>query len=465
MLELETGTSGAHGELHDLVVIGAGPAGLAEAFWALRAEPHRRVAVLESAAQPGGWVRTEEVDGFRLELGPQALRPSDTLDAVLDALGMKDEVVPAAASAKLRHVGRGGRLIPVPTGPGAFLGTPLLPLSAKLRLLTEPFRRARADVDPTESISSFVGRRFGRHTVPLVQAVVSGIFAGDADHLEVGSAFPVLAEAEREHGSVFSGMKARARAARAARGGAPRRGPRPALLSFRHGMRTLTDRLASEIGDSLELGVTAERVTSSGDSYRIALSDGRWIGARELVLACPARVASELLADIDGQLAADLGGIPFASLASVYLDLDAAQIPATMRGFGFLLQPGEGSEVLGGLSCSDVFPDHAPAGRFLCRMMMGGRRFPELVDRSDDDLVELASTTLATYTGYRGSTRAIRVARVRSAIPQYEEGHHARLGRIGARLRERHPALRLRGNSYRAIALTGQLGTPTLEPV
>jgi oxygen-dependent protoporphyrinogen oxidase len=449
----------------DLVVVGAGPAGLAEAFWALRDRPDQRVIVLEADAEPGGWVRTKEVEGFRLELGPQALRPSDTLDALLEALGMTDEVVPAAASAKLRHVGRGGRLIPVPTGPGSFLGTPLLPLRAKLRLLSEPFRRGAGNTfDRTESISHFVARRFGPHTVPLVQAVVSGIFAGDADRLEVASAFPMLADAERGHGSVFAGMKARARAARAARGGAPRP-KRPALLSFRRGMRTLTDRLAQGLGERLHLGARAERVSCAEDAYRVSLADGRAFDAQELILACPARVTARLLEDLDPEIAADLAQVPFASLASVYLDLEASCIPPTMKGFGFLLEPGEGSEVLGGLSCSDVFPDHAPAGRFLCRVMMGGRRFPELVDRSDEDLVASATSTLRSYTGYAGSARPLHVARVREAIPQYEAGHGARLDRVDAALRARHPGLRLRGNSYRAIALTGQLGAPAPAPV
>jgi oxygen-dependent protoporphyrinogen oxidase len=465
MVRSATDVNGAGTARCDLVVVGAGPAGLAEAFWALRANPDQRVVVLEADSQPGGWVRTEETEGFRLELGPQALRPSDTLDALLAALGMEDEIVEASPSAKLRHVGRGGRLLPVPSGPGSFLRTALLPLSAKLRLLTEPFRRgAGGDPDPTESISSFVGRRFGRHAVPLVQAVVSGIFAGDADRLEVASAFPMLAEAERGHGSVFAGMKAKARAAREARGGAPRP-VRPALLSFRHGMRTLTDRLARVLGDRLLLGAAATRVSCAGDAYRVEISDGRSFETSNLILACPSRISAELLEGLDPEIATDLGNIPYASLASVYLDLEAARIPPSMRGFGFLLEPGEGSEVLGGLSCSDVFPDHAPAGRFLCRVMMGGRRFPELVERSDADLVALAKSTLETYTGYAGTMRPIHVARVRAAIPQYEAGHGARLARIDGALRDRHPGLRLRGNSYRAIALTGQLGEPTLAAV
>ena len=66
-------------------------------------------------------------------------------------------------------------------------------------------------------------RRFGKQTAPLVQTVVSGIFAGNADELEMESAFPLMAACEREHGSVFKGMKAHFKACKAARGGAPKR--------------------------------------------------------------------------------------------------------------------------------------------------------------------------------------------------------------------------------------------------
>lgn len=448
----------------DLVVIGAGPAGLSHAFWTLREDPERKVVVLEAADRPGGWVRTERVDGFSLELGPQGLRPSDSLDALVEALGMQQDVVPAAESAKIRRVGRNGTLHAVPTGPGAFLKTKLLPFGSKLRIFKEPFVRRPATPDPEESVSSFVGRRFGAKTVPLVQAVVSGIFAGDADTLEVASAFPMLADAERDHGSVFKGFKAKARAARAARGGAPRP-KRPALVTFTDGMRTLTDRLARVLGDRLVLSAPAVRVERSGEGYRITFGDGSELDAARVVCACPARETAKLVEPLDAELARELAAVPFASLTSVYLDLEAAQATDAMRGFGFLLEPSEESPVLGGLSCSDIFPSHAPEGRFLVRVMMGGARFPELVDDGDDALVQLAEETFRRYTGYAGDSRVIRVARVREAIPQYDKGHGARLERVRAQLEAEHPGLLLRGNSYRAIAVTGQLGEPTGDPV
>ena len=38
----------------DLIIVGGGPAGLAHAFWRLRAQPQLRVHVVEAAAEAGG---------------------------------------------------------------------------------------------------------------------------------------------------------------------------------------------------------------------------------------------------------------------------------------------------------------------------------------------------------------------------------------------------------------------------
>src|SRR5262247_2329355 len=101
----------------DTIVVGAGPAGLAAAFWLLRQQPQRRIAVLEAAPLPGGHLRSERRDGFLCEHGPQALRPDAAFDELARALALDDAIVPAAASARRRWIGRDGRLCPVPAGP------------------------------------------------------------------------------------------------------------------------------------------------------------------------------------------------------------------------------------------------------------------------------------------------------------------------------------------------------------
>ncbi len=444
------------------IVVGGGPAGLARAYWQNRGRDELRTVVLEAADRPGGWVRTETLDGFTLELGPQGLRPDDPLDELVEALGFAAEIVAADPAARRRFIGRDGRLLGTPMGLGDALRTPLLRFGSKLRLLREPFVKCPVAVDPEESVAEFVARRFGPGAVPLVGAVVSGIFGGSADDLELRSAFPMLARAEQQHGSVIKGLRARAKAKRHVRQQEGDTGPRrkrPALLSFRGGLQGIVDRLAHELGPALRCSAEVVRVAREGDRWRIDLTSGTLWTAEELTLACPARRAAELLRDHDPRLADELAAIPYASIASVYLDLDAAEWPADLRGFGYLLEPGERSPILGVLFCSDVFPSHAPPSRRLCRVMLGGSRFPDVVDRSDEELRDLALDALQRYAGYRGTGhRVLRTARVRNAIPQYVKGHGERLGRIWVRRGQSHNrGLRLIGNSYRAIAMVPQL--------
>jgi len=61
----DTGTS------HPIVVVGAGLAGLACARYLCGSG--RRVSVLEASDDVGGRVRTDEVEGFRLDRGFQVL--------------------------------------------------------------------------------------------------------------------------------------------------------------------------------------------------------------------------------------------------------------------------------------------------------------------------------------------------------------------------------------------------------
>lgn len=434
----------------NVVIVGAGPAGLANAYWRSIDDPAATVTVLESQARPGGWVQTSTIDGYVCELGPQGVRPNVEFATLVASLALEDRLLPSSRAARTRWIGRGGRLIAVPMGPGGLLSTRLLSLGGKLRILREPFIR-RATIE-AESVSAFVARRFGTSVVPLVHAMVGGIFAGDADRLEIASAFPALARAEREHGSVMRGMRTRGPSAPTT---TPKL-PKAALYSFRGGMSGLIDALAHALGDRVRSSCPVTSIARASGGYLLRLRDGSTVHSNEVVLACPARISATLVEGLDPELSRDLAQIEYASLASVYLGFRADGLPPTLNGFGFLLEPGESTAVLGAICCHSVFPGHAPPGHALVRVMLGGRDHPHAVDLDDPTLIGLASDALRRYTGLRTEIGFRHVVRVRDAIPQYESGHAERLCRIERRLRE-HPGLSLRGNSYRAIALPAQL--------
>lgn len=440
----------------DLLVAGGGAAGTAYALWQRSAAPGLRVLVAEADTDAGGWIRTERRDGYVCERGPQGFRPTADSDRFVAMLGLDASVVPASAAAKRRWVVRGEHLCELPSGPGGLLTTKVMSFGAKLRALTEPWRRTRGAGD--ESIAGFVERRLGKGAVPLAEAMAHGIFGGEADRLELGSVFPAAAAMEREHGSLVRGAMARAKQARASRGGPRVR--RPALCSFAGGMQELVANVRDRLGDALATGTPVVSLRRDGDAFVAELGGARpgRVRARRVELALPAAAAAALVEPLDADLAALLRKIPTASVASTYVGAPRAAFDGDLDGFGFLF-PGprhaNGGPVLGTIFCSSTFPMHAPDGHALLRVMSGGAAHPGEVDRDDPALVDQAIAILRHFVGLRGDPTFTRVLRARAGIHQYERGHAVLREAIGERLRQQ-PGLGLRGAAYRQVSVVGQ---------
>ena len=449
----------------DLIVVGGGPAGLARAFWERRANPAIRLRVLEAEGHAGGWMQTEECEGFLLERGPQTVRGTPETDAIVEALDLVDDLRLASPEAKIRWLARKNRLRKLPSGPVGLLFGSFLPTAARLRMLCEPLISAPRSAPESESVATFVTRRLGRGAVPLVQAIVSGIYAGDVDRLEVAAALPLFAELERDHGGLLRGMLARGRKRR--------RGELPAtrhrgIIGFERGLQELTDALVRHIGaDRIETGDTVTSLQEHEEGWLICTAEGAHYTARRIVLAVPAVEAAKLLRPLAAEVAEQLAQQRRASLVTVWFGYpldDPSGAPARhnprMSGFGFLQHGEEPGPLLGCLYTSRLFPTHAPPGQGLLRAMLGGSRFgDELIRQSDDEIRTIADSRLRALIHYEGPWSFSAVRRAVDAVPQFDLGHRARLQRIRAQLAERFSdrPLELIGNSYDSVALPAQL--------
>ena len=431
-----------------IAVAGAGLGGLAAAH-AVRARAQQLgrpcdVEVWEAGSRPGGQLRTTVEDGYVIEWGANAFRTGvgPTADMVA-RLGLEEEQVVAEQAANRRYVFHDGKLHLLPSDPVSLLTFEPMSKEGRLRILAEPFRAER--VDHEETVFEYAARHIGPEAAEmLLGTMVRGVYGGDAHQLSVDSAFPVMREMETDHRSLviaaIAGMRDRMR-------------ERKATWSFRRGMQVIIDRLADELGDALRLNAPVRRLMPRVDGT-IALegADGTVERYDDVILALPPEAVGPLVRDLDAEAAEELEQIPTAPIGSVALAFDEASFERPPDGFGFLVAPSEGLQVLGVLVESNVFTGRAPDGKVLLRAIQGGTGNTPIEERSDEDMIDAAVDLIDRAWGLVEAPERRWVMRQRRGIPQYVLGHGPRLDRIEARLR-RLGRLHVAGNAYHGIAV------------
>jgi protoporphyrinogen/coproporphyrinogen III oxidase len=428
----------------DVVIIGAGISGLVCAYRLKRLGVD--VVLLEQSPQIGGVMQSVRIDDFLIERGPNSAQGVPELLALVDELGISDELVEGNPKAPA-YVYFNGKLRAVPMSPPSLIASDLLSLSGKLRLLREPFIGKR-NAQIEESVSDFITRRLGSEVAErLVAPFVSGIYAGDERQLSIQAAFPLMASLESDYGSLLRGGIAKMREARQAKKNSPPSNlpKRKRSISFRDGMQVLPETLAAKLDDDL---LTECQEVSIADSASGQTQTDRFtvnfrhsgieqqITCNHLVIATPAMNAANLLASVSKDLKQLIQEIEYPPLAVVYMTYGKASIANPLNGFGFLAAPSEKLSVLGCIFSSSQFAGRAPQDKALLTIFMGGARNPELTQLSDDRLGAMAHTELKKILGIQSLPRIIGITRWARAIPQYNVGHAARVKKIEALLRK-----------------------------
>ncbi len=450
--------SGAYERAHArVVVVGGGISGLATAYHLRRAlGPEAVLRVLESAAAPGGKVHTVRVAGRAVDTGPDAyLSRAPELGALVDALGLTDDVVEPQSSGS--YIWSRGALRALPAGMAFGLPERLVPL---LRSgLLRPTEVARAGLDlvlpPTRlpddpTVADLVRPRFGAGVYDRLAApLLGGVHAGDPALLSATSTVPEIATMARSGRSLYLTMRRRRRGALRPTG--PARAP---LVSLRGGLSRLTARLAEELGpETVVTGATVRGLERRPEGGWSVPTDIGPFTAAQVVLATPAYVTAELLADVAPGAAELLRSIDYVDVANVTLAFRREEVPPLPPGTGFLVPPAEHELVVGCSWLSQKWPQ-PDDDLVLIKTMVGRSGDTRWLTMDDERLEQEVRAALARMLGI-GATPVDRVVqRWPGAMPQYVVGHADRLAALDAQLAA-VPDLRLTGAAYRGVGLAG----------
>jgi len=436
-----------------VAVIGGGISGLSTAFWLLRnaMDP----IVLEQSDRPGGVIRSERVEGYLIDQAANCLLNFlPEVNILCDTVGIRDEKVYRSETAKRRYLLKEGRTTPFPQGPIGFLRTDLWSLRGKARLLAEPFiPRTRSVSD--ETVAQFITRRLGRETLEqIIEPFIGGSYAGDPAYLSARSTFPILYEIERRYGSLTMG--ALIKRLKGERSNCPTH-----LFSFRRGMETLPEAISRYLGKRFisccrVLGI--ERHNGSGwDIFAEFKGEPALYHADAVVIATRSMDAARLISHIEPQTARLLNGVEYSPLAVVYTGFKRGDIDHPLDGIGCMIPSREGLNIIGTLWNSTLFTGRAPAGMVALTNYLGGKRNPEILDKTEEELISATISDLDRILGLRGDPTIVHIVRHRRGLPQYTLGHQKVL-EAAEGLPDRIPGLYITGNYLRGISVRDCIG-------
>jgi protoporphyrinogen/coproporphyrinogen III oxidase len=446
-----------------IAIIGGGVAGLSAAFTLRQLHPAAQVDLFESSARVGGAVQTETIDGFLVERGADmfATEPAAGMELCRE-LGIDGELIAPLPTARGAAIVQGGKLIRIPDGfvlmrptlLWPMMRTPLLSVMGKLRLLFEPFVKKRGEL-VDESIESFVARRLGRETLDrIVQPLVGGIYTGDVAKLSMAATMPQFWEMERSDGSLYRATVRRTRqgADTTEQNSAGARYEK--FRSFPTGMSRLMAELGRRIEPNrLHLSTSISKLSRENNHWHLKDATNEVYGPFDhVIVATPAKPASKLLADIAPVASRELDEIAFASSAVVVFGVHEDSIHQELSVAGFIVPIREQRNILAVSFTGDKFAGRTPPHHKLLRVFIGGELQADLLNHSDDELVQIAKQELRELIGLNTEPVLTKVVRWQEAMPQYHVGHVQKLATIQTEI-DQLPGLSLIGNSLHGVGI------------
>lgn len=434
-----------------VAVVGGGVAGLTAAR-DLHLAGHE-VHVFEAADRLGGKLQTRPFAGVDLDLGPDAVlaRVPGAVDLMRD-LGLEDQMV--AQPPGSAYIYSRGELRRIPEGNVLGIPTDLDALAASGVVSAAAVARAAEDLDlpddrpdGDESVGSLIRRRLGDEVLErLVDPLLGGINAGDADRLSLAVGAPQIAAAVPRHPSLIQALREQ-------RAAAPAPSDAPVFYTLRGGLGTLIDALAASLADAdvrtLSLVTGLQR---DGATLRLQVGDDA-VEVDRVVLAGPAFAAADLLRPAAPATASGLDEIEYSSVALVTMAFDDDAAGRPLDGTGYLVPRVEDLLITACSWATSKWPHLDRPGQFLVRASAGRFGDVRAMELDDRQLTAAILADLRTTMDLQGEPTEVRVVRWPRSFPQYTPGHLERVDAIEASLGSELPGVVLAGAAYRGVGI------------
>ena len=431
------------------MVIGGGITGLSAAH-----QLHQQgddFVLLEASQRVGGKVAGGPVERSALEFDVDCaadgfLAREPEMSDLCRELGLGDDLVSPASSGAFIWVD--GALRPIPP---SVLGVPLEPdeLSTGGIVSADGVAelKARGFADHPglvgdASVGEVVRARAGDEVFErLVDPLLGGINAGNADNLSVASGARALADAARKGGPFIEALRSqRASAA-----------PGPVFHGVKGGTQRVIDALHDELNDHIYIHAPAVSLERHGHTWRATTTSGHFDGDR-VIITTPGFVSAALLEPHSPEAASLLANLVYSDVVLVTFVVPSAQVGHSLDGAGFLVPRNQGLLMTACSWASSKWEHYDDGDHAVLRVSAGRVDDRRWLALDESSLVNTLRQELTLTIGLQGES-AVRVTPWHQSLPQYLPGHLERCDQIDTCLQRDTPGVTVAGASMRGLGL------------
>lgn len=447
-----------------VIILGGGISGLSSAFYLKKRLPSCEIQLWEKQNRIGGVLETIHLDGFQIE------RSADNFISdvpwgieLCRELGLIDQLAQTDSRYRRTCVVRHQKLYTLPDGFMMMAPTKLWPFA--FSPLLSPFGKMRAALElflprkhfDDETMAHFVKRRLGTETFNrIVEPMVSGIYAGDADRLSVQATLPRFPKMEQDYRSLILAMRKRQKIGRQIVRDEQSGARYSFFVTLKKGLSHLIETLGRHLPpESIHLNrkvCSIEKSSKKEDQWLITDQNGYIERADAIISALPSQQLATLINNSAPKIGKLLGQVEHTGTAVITVGYKNEQIGVNICEMGFVVPKIEKSPIIAGSFSSHKYPHRAPPGTTLLRFFAGGARVPELVFLPDDQLLSLVLKEAEKLLKIKGEPLVVDVAKWANTMPQYYIGHLDMLHQLEQELKI-FPTLAIAGNSTRGVGI------------
>jgi len=420
-------------------ILGAGISGLSAAYFLQQNATPLEIHLYEAESRSGGVIRTDHMDGYPVEAGPDSFLTQKKRGIELcKELGLGDCLVGSNDSIRKTSLFHNGKLHPLPEGLFLMVPTRVLPFAAT-DLISWPGKFAALSdlfLYPEEQdlpVAEFIEKRFGKEILErIAEPMLAGIYGADVSRLGLEPALPQIWEIQKK-GSLIRNLM--------------RRGSLPSqeslFTTLTGGMETLINRLCEKC--------TQVDFRLNSPVASIVNKEGFWEvngGEYDAVVVATSSVP-EIVSEHGRRITSLIRSIRRNSAIVVVMMFAGVR----RDGFGWLVPQAERRSVLACTYMSNKFPGRSGPDRFLVRLFIGGDQADQWLERPDHEIMEEACSELRRICGIESAPALTGIYRWRRAMPEYGVGHKRLVETIDG-LTELETGLYLTGNYFSGVGIS-----------